>query len=69
MFCLNVQVCWTYNQQRRPGPGFTGAEGVLHCAAHHQHREEHRGLHVAPRSQTSPRPGIDSHPRINYEAG
>lgn len=56
----HLQVCWADGQQRSPGPGVAGAEGVLSRTAYHQHREERHGVHVAPRPQTCPRTGIES---------
>lgn len=55
-----LQVCWPNREQRSAGPGHTGAEGVLRCTPHHQHREDHHGVHVAQRSQTSPVTGVKS---------
>lgn len=68
----HLQVCRADGEQRSPGLGVAGAEGVLHCPAYHQHREERHGVHAAPRPQTSPRPGIEPphpHPPTSFSKG
>lgn len=62
----HLQVCWADSQQRSTGLGVTGAEGVLHCPTNHQHREERHGVHVAPRPQTSPCPGVETPPSPTF---
>lgn len=59
---LAPQVCREDGEQRRPGPGDTGTEGVTRRPAHPQHGEERGGVHVAARPQTSPGPGIEAAP-------
>lgn len=66
VFCV-PQICWTYDKLWSSGPGVSGAAGLIHGSAHHQHREERCGVHAAPRPQTSPRSGLESDSLRNHE--
>lgn len=56
---LLLQVFWTDGQQQSSGPGVSGPEGAARRPAHHQHRQNRHGVHVAPRPEASPGPGVE----------